>query len=419
MKHALALLMALVVAPVAAGQPAPAANECVTCHGSLPVDRLVAPARAFAAQDVHRDSAFTCVDCHGGNALAAGAAPAHDRSLGFRGIPRGADQIKTCARCHSDAELMRQFSPRQRVDQEAEYATSVHGKRLAAGDEAVATCASCHGAHGIRRVRDARSPVFPTNVAGTCGTCHANAIRMRGRTLPGGGPLPTNQLADYQNSVHYTALTADNDLSAPTCNDCHGNHGAAPPGVGSVANVCGTCHAVFATKFATSVHAQIFSTGCVECHGNHAVLPPSDEMLGAAPPALCAQCHEGAADKGANAAVQMRRAIEQLKSAIDGSTRVVSRVGNAGIEVGAQELTLAEARTHLTLARTELHAFDPTAVESVTAAGMTLVADVDRAGESAVEELAYRRRGLALSLGAILLFVGALALKIRRLEAGG
>jgi predicted CXXCH cytochrome family protein len=419
MRHALAILVALAIAPAASAQPAPQGDACVTCHTSLVEERLVIPARNFAAPDVHRERAFACVDCHGGDALAATATQAHDRSRGFRGVPRGTDQIKTCARCHSDAELMRRFSPRQRVDQEVEYATSVHGKRLATGDGGVATCASCHGAHGIRLVRDAKSSVFPTNVAGTCATCHASATHMRGRTLPGGGPLPTNQLADYQKSVHYAALTADNDLSAPTCNDCHGNHGAAPPGVGAAANVCGTCHAVFAQKYATSTHAQIFQGGCVECHSNHAVLQPSDEMLGATAPALCAQCHEGAADKGANAAIAMRQTIERLKTAIAGSTQVINRVGNAGIEVGAQELTLAEARTHLTLARTELHAFDPAAVESITAAGLTLVGSVDRAGEAAVAELAYRRRGLALSLGAILLFVGALALKIRRLEAGG
>ena len=103
---------------------------------------------------------------------------------------------------------------------------------------------------------------------------------MAATQLRDGTPLPTNQLADYQKSVHYAALTKGNDLSAPTCNDCHGNHGAAPPGVGAVANVCGTCHAVFATKFATSVHSQIFDKGCVECHSNHAVLKPSDDMLG-------------------------------------------------------------------------------------------------------------------------------------------
>jgi cytochrome c553 len=210
MTLALVLLMTFIVAPAAAGQTAAGGNECLTCHMSLPVDRLAGPARRFAAQDVHRDRSFTCVDCHGGNLSATAPAPAHDRARGFRGIPRGPEQIKACTRCHSDAELMRTFSPRQRVDQEAEYATSVHGKRLAAGDDAVATCASCHGGHGIRLVKDAKSPVFPTNVAGTCATCHASAAYMRGRTLPGGGPLPTSQLADYQKSVHHTALTADN-----------------------------------------------------------------------------------------------------------------------------------------------------------------------------------------------------------------
>ena len=104
---------------------------------------------------------------------------------------------------------------------------------------------------------------------------------MAGYKLADGSPLPTNQLADYQKSVHYAALTKGNDLSAPTCNDCHGNHGAAPPGVSAVANACGTCHAVFAQKFQASPHAPIFDKGCVECHSNHAVLQPSDEMLGA------------------------------------------------------------------------------------------------------------------------------------------
>ena len=411
--------MLLAVPVVAAGQSPPAANACVTCHAGLTDQRLATPARLFLDVDVHRERGFACVDCHGGNAAESDAARAHDRRTGFRGVPRGGDQIRTCGRCHSNAELMRTFSPRQRVDQETEYASSVHGKRLAGGDQGVATCASCHSGHGIRLVTDAKSPVFPTNVAGTCSTCHASGEHMRGHRLSNGDPLPTSQLADYQKSVHYAALTRNNDLSAPTCNDCHGNHGAAPPGVGAVANVCGTCHAVFAQKFATSVHAQIFERGCVECHSNHAVLKPSDEMLSTAPGAVCATCHEGADDNGVKGAAAMRRSIERLKTAVDGSSAVIERVGNAGIEVGGQQLTLAEARTHLTLARTEVHGFAPAKVDEVIESGLKLVADVNRAGDEAAAELAFRRRGLALSLGAILLFVGALALKIRRLEARG
>ena len=103
-----------------------------------------------------------CADCHGGDPAAGrqGSGPRSRRS-GFKGTPSGQAVIATCARCHSDAELMRRYAPRQRVDQATEYATSVHGKRLAMGDTRVATCASCHGAHGIRAVNDAQSPVYP------------------------------------------------------------------------------------------------------------------------------------------------------------------------------------------------------------------------------------------------------------------
>jgi predicted CXXCH cytochrome family protein len=258
--------------------------------------------------------------------------------------------------------------------------------------------------------------VFPTNVAATCASCHADASHMSGYMLPNKQPLPTNQLSLYQQSVHYRALTKDNDLSAPTCNDCHGNHGAAPPGAGSVVNVCGTCHAVFAQKFATSVHSQIFDKACVECHSNHAVRQPSDEMLGADARSLCATCHSGADDKGVIAAAQMRGDIERLKASLTRSAAVVASLKNSGMEMSAQELAIGNARTRLTLARTEVHTFDAAHVAPIVAEGVKMLADVDAAGETATAELRFRRRGLAVSLGAILLVVIALGFKIRQID---
>ena len=404
-------------APSRAGaQPAQTANTCLTCHATLPDTKLATPATLFSGTDVHRERGFTCVDCHGGDPAAGDTARAHDAARGFKGVPTGQAQIATCARCHSDATLMRRFAPKPRVGQAAEYATSVHGTQLAAGHGNVATCASCHGPHGIRRVNDAKSPVFRTNVAATCATCHADARHMAEYKLSNGASRPTNQFADYQKSVHYAALTKGNDLSAPTCNDCHGNHGAMPPGVSAVANVCGTCHAAFATKFQTSVHAQIFDKGCVECHGNHAVLKPSDDMLGSTGHAICATCHSGADDKGAAAADRMRRGLEGMKLGIDRSGGLIARVRNAGIDVSNQELALAEARSRLTLARTEMHAVNPAAVEAIIVEGTTILAGVDRAGQDGVAELRFRRRGLAISLGAILLLVVALGLKVRQID---
>jgi len=410
--------MALFVSSRAVAQPAPAANTCLTCHATLTETKLATPATLFSGTDIHRERGFACVDCHGGDPTAGDKARAHDAARGFKGAPAGQAQIATCARCHSDASLMRRFAPKQRVDQAAEYATSVHGKQLAAGHTNVATCASCHGPHGIRRVSDAKSPVFPTNVAATCATCHADPRHMAEYKSPDGTALPTTQLADYRKSVHYEALTKGNDLSAPTCNDCHGNHGATPPGVGAIANVCGTCHAVFAQKFETSVHKQIFDKGCVECHSNHAVVKPSDAMLGVTGKGICAPCHtaEDKGDKGAAAAETMRTQFEQLQAGIDRSHALIGRVKNAGIEVSDQELALREAATKLTLARTEMHGFEPTLVTPIIAEGTKILTAVDAAGRKGEGELRFRRGGLAISLGAILLLVVGLWLKVKQID---
>ena len=184
------IALAFIVLPLRAiaGQAAEP-NSCVACHSTLPDRRLATPAQQFVAADVHRDKGFACVDCHGGNPTSADKLRSHDTTgresaIAFKGKPTGQTIVTTCARCHSDAELMRSFAPKQRVDQATEYAASVHGKKLAAGDHNVATCASCHGAHGVRLVSDAKSPVFATNVAATCASCHANEAHMASYSTP-------------------------------------------------------------------------------------------------------------------------------------------------------------------------------------------------------------------------------------------
>jgi predicted CXXCH cytochrome family protein len=407
------LLVAAVVAP-AAGQTA-AITSCETCHRAASDARLAAPAHEFAATDVHRDRGFTCVDCHGGNGNEPDKVKAKAPATGFKGKPAGSMVIAVCARCHSDATVMRKFAPKQRIDQAAEYATSVHGQQLAKGDTKVATCVNCHGAHGVRLVSDAKAPVYALNVAATCAKCHADTGRMKGYTLPDGSPLPTDQHAKYTRSVHHEAMVKRSDLSAPTCNDCHGNHGAAPPGVGAVANVCGTCHTVFATKFALSVHSQIFDKGCMECHSNHEIAKPSDALVGTDKAALCVTCHsEG--DNGHAAAAAMRAGIEKLKAAIGKSEALVATAENAGMDMGDQTLALREAGNQLTLARTELHAFDPKPVDAVLQAGLALTTKIDADGEAALDEVSYRKTGLAISLAAILLVVVGLQLKVRSLR---
>src|SRR6516165_7071694 len=175
----------------------------------------------------------SCVDCHGGDRTKADM-DAMSKAAGFRGKIGRKDVPELCGRCHSDGAFMRKYNPSLRTDQLAQYKASVHGKRLALGDTKVAVCTDCHGLHDLRAPTDTRSKVHPLNVAQTCSRCHSDSEYMKGYGIP------TDQFAKYTSSVHHEAMTVRGDLSAPTCTTCHGNHGAAPPGVTSVQNVCST-----------------------------------------------------------------------------------------------------------------------------------------------------------------------------------
>ena len=139
-------------------------------------------------------------------------------------------------------------------------------------------------------------------------------------------------------------------------------------------------------------------------------------MIGTSKGTLCLTCHEDAGDAGFIAAGRMRASIESLKASLASNTDLIARARNAGMEVSNQELALAEVRTRLTQARTEVHAFDPAVVDGVVNEGIKALRDVSRAGDEALSDLQYRRRGLFVSLAAILLLVVGLSLKIRELN---
>ena len=138
------------------------------------------------------------------------------------------------------------------VDQVVKYKTSIHGIKNSKGDINVAECASCHGSHGIRAVKDPFSNVYATNIPKVCSSCHSDKEKMAQYKIP------TDQYSLYVKSVHGVALLEKGDLGAPSCNDCHGNHGAVPPGVESISKVCGSCHTLNMELFEKSVHKQAF-----------------------------------------------------------------------------------------------------------------------------------------------------------------
>ena len=409
---ALALVLVLLAWPTAALAQAPAPDRCATCHLQTGDERLERPAKDYAA-DIHRAKGFGCVACHGGNANEDGM-EAMDPAKGYIGKPARAQIPSLCGRCHADARFMKQYNPALRVDQLAEYATSVHGRRLRElGDPKVATCANCHPAHSIRPPSDPLSSVHPLKVAETCGRCHGNAAYMADYKIP------TDQLQKYKTSVHAHAMTAKGDLSAPTCNDCHGNHGAAPPGISWVGNVCGQCHSVMAELFRKSVHARVFteigSPGCATCHDNHAIKPASDAMLGLGTQAVCASCH-GADDKGGKAATAMRARIDHLRTEHERARDILHRAEQAGMEVSQATFDLSGAGDALVKARTAVHAFSPEAVAKEAEPGLAVAAKAYARGVRALDELAFRRRGLGISVVIILALIGGLVLKIREVD---
>jgi len=387
-------------------------DSCADCHLVIGVEHLTKPAQQYK-DDIHAAKGFGCVACHGGDSSIMGL-EGMDRNKGYIGKPTRAQVVEVCGRCHADANFMRRYNPSLRVDQVGEYYTSVHGRRLREKkDEKVATCTSCHVSHSIRPASDARSTVHPTRVAETCGSCHANKDYMAPYKIP------TDQVEKYKKSVHWKMMTAKGDLSAPTCNDCHGNHGAAPPGVSSVVNVCGQCHAVNSELLNKSPHGKIFVQmgipGCASCHSNHAIQESSDAMLGAGDNSACATCHP-AGSSGATLAARMLVSIEGLKAGYEKAHALLARAEHAGMEVSQPLFELNEAKTALIKARAAIHGFDQAILDKEVAPGLKVAEKAYSRAVRALEELQFRRKGLVISAVIIFALVVGLILKIRQME---
>lgn len=407
-----AIAIAVGLASGSAAREIPADDQCAVCHAEL--DETVDVAQFFAV-DVHAREGLSCTDCHGGDSTSDDEDVAMSEEAGFLGVPGPLDIPDACARCHSDPSYMRRHNPALAVDQLTLYRTSRHGILNAAGDSSVAQCVSCHGIHDIRPASEPKSPVHPSQVATTCGHCHSDPDRM----APYG--IPTDQEKAWSSSVHGALILEGRDLSAPTCNDCHGDHGALPPEVDSAFGVCGHCHALNRDLYQESQKKIIFDDldepGCVTCHGNHAVVAPTDEMIGFTNETICSDCHDDDGSDSAIAIARMRSALDSLRIAVDEARALLHDAEQRGMYVTDIEFRWNDARQKLFQARTEVHRFDAGALETVTGEGQTLALEIK---EEALGELAayrFRRSGLFVATGIITLLAVSLYFRIRRLDA--
>ena len=224
--------------------------------------------------------------------------------------------------------------------------------------------------------------------------------------------------SDLSKSVHAAALLERGDRSAPTCSTCHGSHGATPPGIDAVANICSECHVREAELFRGSKKKALFAAmgqgDCIVCHSNHQIEPPQDAWVGLDEKANCATCHD-ATIPGADVITAVRKGFDDLALRMTAAREGLHRAEKAGMLVEDGKLALHEATEAHVRLRVLVHAFATPPFDEVLKPGVAAAEKAVGLGDAAMAELQYRRGGLAIATLVILGFLVTLYLKIRRL----
>ena len=373
--------------------------SCMVCHGEKKVEYL---------KSIHSEKDIFCADCHGGDPTSLDPEVSMSSKAGFKGKPSKKELVLLCGNCHADKKRMRQYGIL--TDQLEYYRTSEHGIALLERNDAnVAGCVDCHGSHTITAVKDPLNKVFPTNLPQTCAACHSDKKLMERYRLP------YNTLEEYVSSVHGKALLEKNDRSAPTCAGCHGNHGAVPPGVTEVGNVCGKCHINAETYFAKSPHFEAMQkkkmSQCTSCHGNHSIRYPEITMFDQ----VCSNCHDpnsGAYKRGQ----QIKTLILEAKEQIDKAKELIAKAKAKGQDVSGYENQLEQAYTDMLQVLPVTHTLAITDVETITNSARTVAGEVSSSIHNYLESLRMRKVGLGIVWLFIFFVVVILYLKVKRAD---
>ena len=362
---------------------------CLKCHDKT---------NAVYTASAHAQAGLGCLDCHGGDPKATNEM-AH-ATANFKRPANKKEIAEFCAACHSDVRKMNPYGlPTDQLDR---YKTSKHGEQLfGKGDKNVATCTDCHGVHDILKVHAPQARTAPANIPQTCGRCHSDAKLMDQYKLP------SDVVAKYKTSYHAHLVLDKGDVSAPTCVTCHGNHGAMPPGLKEVGQVCGKCHVRQRELFEKSPHAEIAAAGaglfseCVSCHGNHAIQKASIELFSTS----CKQCHAKDPKQ-----LAVRDAVSGLirgaQADYDHAVAQVKAATVRGLPTEDDQVLLEEAKTQVTQLQALQHTLTPEKLKPVAAHSTELIqqAKADIAGLERLE--LWKRRLLVPVWG----FLGIMAL---------
>lgn len=415
MKTLLAVLAAaaLVAAAVTAGAPAasadPAPTPCGPCHGEQATSHR---------KGVHAE-VLSCADCHGGDPAAIhDKEKAHAKEKGFTGKVARERIPLLCGECHADPVRTAPYG--LATDQLAHYRTSFHGKALfGKGDTEVAVCTDCHGTHGILDPKDPAAPTSPTRQPETCGKCHADKAKMAKHGLS------SDVVERFRTSVHGIALLDERARGAPSCSDCHGSHGAVPPGVTDVPQVCGHCHTNTEEQYRKSPHhakGDQFSCrtchdkptetsidyrrgGCTACHDTHAIAKPDATMYEGDAVGRCGHCHRQADAKVDAVKSVILEGTADLRRRVDHTRGRLLEAKEKGLFLKDEDEFLRESERALVSVWPLSHSLDGAALSKHLTDG---VQRQDRADESLDREFT-KVRDRKIVMGAVVLVLLLLA----------
>lgn len=338
---------------------AEADENCVLCH-AREVESVLSEPVAIVGESAHGSiEGMSCANCHGG-LRDEPTARAHDTDAGFVARPAPDEVTAICGGCHADAHRLGVAAESLPLDQLQLYEESGHGRALARGNGAAATCVSCHGTHDIRAASDPESLIHPDNIATTCGACHSDEEAMSGS-----GSLLT-QMNQWRRSVHGRAFVNEEESDSPTCHGCHDAHGGIT-GLDDIA-ACARCHRAQELSFQNGPHAAEFRRlgfeGCVECHGSHDVRHAHATLVGGLRNSTCLRCHtEGQVEiyETIMRIGQRRAAAEEASRSGFESLERLEQAGHGGQEIDEIRTALDDAALELSIS---IHSFDETALEA-------------------------------------------------------
>jgi cytochrome b subunit of formate dehydrogenase len=288
----------------AADKPETAANldndTCLTCHNTK-AKKIEVPAADGKPRPLHGvpgekfeegvHGKMQCVACH--TSIKDDAAKgAHAKD------PDAAAKVPDCATCHQD--LWQQTVKRGRTKDFPRlgvvaanidaYRKSFHA-RPSADDKTKpnAYCDDCHNTHTFN-VPPKDTPQYTQwrlSIPKTCGaTCH------------------TDQLEEYNGSVHGQENAKNMLAQAAVCSDCHTSHAisntSGDPFKLTVSKNCGNCHKEQLETYKDTYHGSVNTLGysytakCYDCHGSHGIKrvdDPESKVFPANRMKTCQTCH--------------------------------------------------------------------------------------------------------------------------------